>query len=72
MESRKMVLMNLLAGLQWRHRHIENRFVDTVGEGESGMSTLKHISPCVRQPASGNLLYDTGSSKQVFCDNLEG
>ena len=33
MESRKMVLMNLLAGQQWRHR-LEDRLMDTVGEGE--------------------------------------
>ena len=33
MESRKMVLMNLFAGQQWRKR--ENRLRDT-GEGEEG------------------------------------
>ena len=26
----------------------------------------------VKQTASGNLLYDAGSSNQVLCDNLEG
>ena len=31
-ESRKMVLMNLFAGQQWRHR--QNRLVDTAGEGK--------------------------------------
>ena len=36
MESRKMVLMNLFAGQQWKHR--ENRCVDTVGKGECGMN----------------------------------
>ena len=29
-----MVVMNLFAGQQWKH--IENRLVDTVGEGERG------------------------------------
>ena len=40
-ESRKMVLMNLFAGQQWRcrHREQENRLVDTAGEGESGMNS---------------------------------
>ena len=33
-ESRKVALMNLFAGQQWRH--IENRLVDTVEEGEGG------------------------------------
>ena len=33
MESRKMVLMNLSVGQQWRHR-LEDRLMDTVGEGE--------------------------------------
>ena len=28
--------------------------------------------PHVKQIASGNLLYDTGSSNLVLCDNLEG
>ena len=28
--------------------------------------------PYVKQTASGNLLYDAGSSNQVLCDNLEG
>ena len=33
MEYRKMVLMNLFARQQWRHRY---KTVDTVGEGEGG------------------------------------
>ena len=28
--------------------------------------------PYVKWMASGNLLYDAGSSNQVLCDNLEG
>jgi len=35
MESRKMVLMNLFAGQEWRNRHREET-LDTVGEGEGG------------------------------------
>ena len=34
MESRKMVLMNLFAGQQWRHK--ENRLLNTGGGGEQG------------------------------------
>ena len=38
MESRKMVLMKLFAGQQWRYRHRE-QIMDVVGgeEGEGGM-----------------------------------
>ena len=38
MESRKMVLMNLFTGQQWRCRHREQMFVDTGNreEGEGG------------------------------------
>ena len=35
MESRKMVLMNLSAGQQWRRSH-KNRLVDIAGEGKGG------------------------------------
>ena len=35
MKSRKMVLMNLFEGRQWRHRHREQP-VDTVAGGEDG------------------------------------
>ena len=46
MEPRKMVLMNLFAGQQWRHRHREQTYGHNVGErvahmtnGESSMET---------------------------------
>ena len=31
-----------------------------------------HTSPHVKDTASGNVLYDAGSSNLVLCDNLEG
>ena len=47
-----------------------------VAEGEGGViweSGIKtHPLSRVKQIASGNLLYDTGSSNSVFYDNLEG
>ena len=67
MKSRKMVLMNLSAGRQWRCRHGEQ----TCGhgqeeEGESGMNgdscMEAYTVPSVKQIASGNLLYDSGNS----------
>ena len=45
MESRKVVLMNLYAGQQWRHR-LEKRLVVTVGKERLGgieRVALKHI-----------------------------
>jgi len=35
MESRKIVLMNLFAGQEWRHRPKEQT-LDTAGKGEEG------------------------------------
>ena len=64
--------------LQGRKRDtdIEKRLVDTVREAEGGInwesSTETYTLLCVKQPASGNLLYDAGSSNLVLCDNLEG
>ena len=73
MESRKIVLRNLLAGQQWT----ETRLGDTVGGRgrEGGMSGENRIEtytlPYLKQTASGNLQYDSWSST-VLCDNLEG
>ena len=45
-----------------RDTDIQNRLVDTVGEGEGGTNGENSIEtytlPCVKQIASGNLLYD--------------
>ena len=39
MESRKMILMNLFAGQQWRHRHREQTYGQgQVEEGDSEMN----------------------------------
>ena len=55
---------------------IENRLLDTVGGGEGGMnwesSMETYTLPYIKQIASRNLLYDTGRSNQVLCDNQEG
>ena len=65
-----MVLMNVFSGQQWRcrHREQENRLVDTVGEGESGMNSDSimetYTLPYVKSVASENLLCRTGSSTQ--------
>ena len=60
-----MVQMNLFAGQEYRHRCTEWTGGHRVG-GEGGMnweirSDIDTL-PCVKQIASGNLLYSTGSS----------
>ena len=58
-----------------RDADIENRLVDTVEEGEGWINWEHSIEtytlPYIKHIASGNLLYYTGSSNPVFCDNLE-
>ena len=64
MESRKMVLMNLFSGKEWRHR-CRDGLVDTAREGESGTHGESSIDTytlsCVRQTAADKLVYDTES-----------
>ena len=39
----------------------------------NGLSSLEtYTLPYIKQIASGNLLYEAGSSNPVLCDNLEG
>ena len=45
MRSRKIVLINLFEGQQWRCRHREQPW-DTVGEGEGGMNGKNSIETC--------------------------
>ena len=65
-KSGKMVLMNLSAGQQWRHRHREQ--TDGHGgreggtDGESSMET--YTLAYAKQIASGYLLYDLRNSNQ--------
>ena len=69
MESRKMVLMNLLPEWQWRYRHREQAYRQGWGEeGEGGMNGERSMEaytlPYAQQMANGNLLYDSGNSNQ--------
>ena len=53
MESRKMILMNLFAGQQWRHRHRERTYGQgQVEEGDSEMnresSMETYTLPCIK------------------------
>ena len=68
MESRKMVLINLFTGQQWRCRHREQMFMDMGNreEGEGGMNGESNMEaymlPRVKQITKENLLYDLGNS----------
>ena len=65
--------MNLFAGKEWRCRCREQT-VNTVGEEEGGMNWESGTDICalswVKQPASGQLLYNTGSPAWLR-DSLE-
>ena len=65
MESRKMILMNLFAGQQWKCRHREWTWRHS-GGGEDGINRESSMETCalpyVKWIASGNSLYDVGSS----------
>ena len=73
-ESRKMVLMNLFAGQQWRCRHWEQN-CGHGGGAEGGANTESSLETYtlwyIKWIASGNLLYDARNSKLVLCDHLE-
>ena len=63
-ESVKMVLMNLFAEQELRHRH-RQWTCGPVGEGEGGQTecpTDIYTLLCVKQTAIGKLLCSTGSS----------
>ena len=53
---------------------IENILVDKMGKEKLGQIervVLKHVYlPYIKQKACENLLYDTGNSNLVLCDNL--
>ena len=75
MESRRMALMSLFAGQQWRCRHREKTCGHSWGRTRRGKnwesSTEIYTLPYMKQISSGNLLHDTGSSNPVLCDYLE-
>ena len=72
MESRKITLMSLFAGKEWRGRHREQACGHSGGSsgGRTGGVAWKHALYHVqkREPV-GICCYDTNC---VLCDNLEG
>ena len=76
MESRKMVLMKLFSGQQWRHRHREQTYGHGVGEegegemyGESNMESYIAICKIDSQWEFAEWGWEL---KPVLCDNVEG
>ena len=74
MESRKILLMNLSTGREWRCRHREGT-VDTVEEGASRMNGEGSLDICtlpsVKWIAGEKLLYNREPGL-AHCDDLEG
>ena len=68
MKAKKMILKNLFAGQKWRCRHREltcghgGEVKERVGRTER--VAWKHTLSYKKLIASGNLLYDSGSSNQ--------
>ena len=65
--DRKVIPMNPFSGREWRLRYGDG-LVDTVGAGGNGPNGESSVDidtlPCVKQTASGKLLYSTGCSAQ--------
>ena len=59
-----------------RDTDIENRLLDSVGQGKGGMigenSTETCTLPYMKQMTSPSLMHETGHSKPVHWDNPEG
>ena len=77
MESRRMVLMNLFAKQQWRHRHREQTCGQCWGRRGRWWDEWREKLGCIytsiwKQTANGNLLCDSGNSNGGLCNNLEG
>ena len=68
--------MTLYVRQQKRHRCKEQSFLDSVGEGESGMIWEGSVESCilshVKQIAGPGLMHETGCSGLVHWDDPEG
>lgn len=69
MKSTKMVVMNLLARKEWRHRCGHSR--ERRGWDEWKRSIDIYTVSCVKQIAGGKLLYNTGTPTLVLSDDLD-
>ena len=75
MESRKMVLKNLLTGQQWRNRHREQIYGhgERGGEGEMyGKSNMETYITICKIDSQQEFTVWLRKLKQALCINLEG
>ena len=60
---------------QQGHTDVKNRLLDSVGEGEGGMSQENSIETCtlpyVKQMVSASSMHEAGHPKLVLWDNPE-
>ena len=75
MESRKIILMNLFPGQQWRNRHKEQTYGhgERGGEGEMyGKSNMKTYITICKIDSQQEFAVWLRKLKQGICINLEG
>ena len=75
MESRKLVLMNLFAGQQWRNRHREQTYGhgERGGEGEIyGENNMENYITICKIDHQWEFAVCLRKLKQGLCINLEG
>ena len=75
MEFRKIVLMNLFAGQQWRNRHREQtyRYGDWGRDSETcGGSNVENYITICKIESQWEFAVCLGKHKQGLCVNLEG
>ena len=73
MESREIVLMNLLAEKKWRGRRREQTCGHSGGGrdwGDGKGSADTRALPWVKQAAGEELLHNTGTSLRLFYNNI--
>ena len=75
MEFRKMAMTIFMQGSKW-DIDVKNRHLDSVGEGEGGMtweySIEKCILPYVKQMTNESSMHEAGHTKPVLWDSPEG
>ena len=70
MDSRRMLLMDLLAGQKWRRRHREQTCGCRLGRRgrDNWREGVETYSPRVKQRASGDSLHELSELRVMLCD----
>ena len=72
MESRKIVLMNLVAGKVYRDSDIENRLKDTAGTGKAGTNWESSTTICNTHTHTRAAAAKALQSCPTLCDSIDG